>query len=428
MHFVDRVEVRVKGGDGGNGLVAFRREKYMPRGGPSGGNGGHGGSVVFKAAANVNTLVDFRYKKHYRAGRGGDGGPNDRYGKSAKNLVLPVPIGTMIMDAETGKLLADLTKNGQKYIASKGGEGGRGNAAFADSVHQTPRFAEKGEPVEEVSLILELKLLADVGLVGFPSVGKSTIISRVSSAKPKIADYPFTTLVPNLGVVRLGDEKSFVLADMPGIIEGAHEGVGLGIQFLKHIERTRLTVHVIDVSGMTGRNAAEDFDVINKEMASHSERLASLPQIVALNKCDMPDAAEIVAELRPALEAKGYEVHEVSAVTGEGLQKLMFRIGDLLDAMPKEEEPEDETALFTIEAPEPEWRAIKEDENVFRVTGKKVEMMVARTDLGNEYAIRHLHRQLDKMGVIKELEKLGAKDGDTVYIKDTELMYSDEAY
>ena len=428
MQFVDRVEIWIKGGDGGNGIVAFRREKYVPRGGPSGGNGGRGGNITICANSGLNTLVDFRYKKHYKAERGGDGGPNDRHGKDGNDLTLPVPVGTLVMDSETGKVLADLTREGQTYIAAKGGDGGRGNASYATSTLQTPKFAEKGEPTEEVHLVLELKLLADVGLVGYPSVGKSTLISKISAARPKIADYPFTTLVPNLGVVKIED-NSFVVADMPGLIEGAHMGAGLGIQFLRHIERTRLLVHIIDVSGLTGRDPMRDFDSINSELSSHSEKLASLPQIVAFNKVDMPDAPEIISRLRPCLEERGLEVFEISALTGLGLQPLLYRIAERLKELPREvEAPVEEVVRFTVEPGEEAWEAKKTGANEYVVTGKAVEMIVARTDVNNEYAIRRMHQQLEKMGVIKKLRNLGAQHGDSVIIRGLEFEFSDEAY
>ena len=430
MQFVDQVDINVKAGDGGNGIVAFRREKYVPRGGPSGGNGGRGGSIVIKADADLNTLVDLRYKKHYRADRGGDGGPNDCNGNRGKNLTLRVPIGTMVLDAETGRVLADLTTDKQKYVAAEGGEGGRGNASFATSSQQTPKFAEKGEPTDEVALRLELKLIADVGLIGYPSVGKSTLISKISAAKPKIADYPFTTLVPNLGVVKV-EHKSFVVADMPGLIEGAHTGAGLGHQFLRHIERTRLLVHIIDVSGYTERDAMEDFDNINDELRLHSERLAELPQMVALNKADMPDAEEIIERLRPDLEGRGLEVFAISALTGQGLQPLVYRIMERLEQLPQSEMPADEVqdkvVRFTVE-PADTWDAQKIGENEYEVTGRAVEMLIRRTDLENEYALRRLHRQLDKLGVISSLRKLGAGEGDTVMIYGIEFEYTDEIY
>jgi len=429
MQFVDQVEIFVKGGDGGNGIVAFRREKYIPRGGPSGGNGGRGGDVVVQADSSLNTLVDFRYKKHYKAERGGDGGANDRHGKNGDDLVIRVPVGTLVINAESKRVLADLTHDEQRYVAAKGGAGGRGNAAFSSSTNQTPKFAEKGEPTEEIPLVLELKLLADVGLVGYPSVGKSTLISKISAAKPKIADYPFTTLVPNLGVVKVED-KSFVVADMPGLIEGAHLGAGLGHQFLRHIERTRLLVHIIDVSGLTGRDPMHDFDAINDELRQHSEKLASLPQIVALNKVDMPEAPAIIEKLKPELEGRGLEVFEISGLTGQGIQPLLYRVAAKLDEIPREEaaEPVQEVARFTVEDTGETWDARKTGEGEFVIEGRAVEMLVMRTDINNEYALRRLHRQLEKMGVIKRLRNLGAQDGDTVKIRDMEFEFSDEGY
>lgn len=428
MQFVDQVEISVKAGDGGNGIVAFRREKFIPRGGPSGGNGGKGGSVIVRADSGLNTLVDLRYKKHYKAERGGDGGPNDRHGKNGEDLTLRVPVGTLIYRAETDAVLADLTQDGQECAVAKGGAGGRGNASYATSTLQTPRFAEKGEPTDEIDIRLELKLLADVGLIGYPSVGKSTLISKISAAKPKIADYPFTTLVPNLGVVKV-DMDSFVVADMPGLIEGAHDGAGLGHQFLRHIERTRFLVHLIDVSGLTGRDPMHDFDAINDELGLHSEKLAALPQMVALNKADMPDAQAIIAELRPNLEARGMEVFEISALTGLGLQPLLYRIAAKLEELPREQEkPTDEVVRFTVAPSEDTWQAKKTGDKEFEVEGRAVEMLVRRTDLDNEYALRRMHKLLNRMGVIKRLKGLGVEEGDTVRIHGIEFEFTDEIY
>ncbi|NLN76070.1 MAG: GTPase ObgE [Armatimonadetes bacterium] len=430
MQFVDQVDIIVKAGDGGNGIVAFRREKYIPRGGPAGGNGGRGGNIIIKADADLNTLVDLRYKKHYKADRGGHGGPNDRQGKKGKDLTLRVPVGTVVLDAESERMLADLTANKQKYVAAKGGEGGRGNASFATSTQQTPKFAERGEPTDEIALRLELKLLADVGLIGYPSVGKSTLISKISAAKPKIADYPFTTLVPNLGVVKV-EHKSFVVADMPGLIEGAHQGAGLGHLFLRHIERTRLLVHIIDVSGYTERNPMQDFDSINDELRLHSDRLAKLPQIVALNKADMSDAGAIIEKLRPELESIGLEVFSISALTGQGLPPLVYRIMERLEELApstlQDTESDGEVVRFTAE-PADSWDAHKVGDNEYEVDGRAVEMLVRRTDLSNEYALRRLHRQFDKIGVIKALKKLGVNEGDTVRIYGIEFEYTDEIY
>ena len=426
MQFVDQVEITVKGGDGGDGIVALRREKFMPHGGPSGGNGGRGGSVVIEADDKLNTLVDLRYKKQYHAEPGGAGGPNDKHGKNGDDLVLRVPVGTVIYGADSDRVLADLIRDGQQCIAAKGGEGGRGNASFASSTNQTPKFAEKGEPVDEVHIRLELKLIADVGIIGYPNVGKSTLISKISAAKPKIADYSFTTLVPNLGVVSI-DGRSFVVADMPGLIEGAHDGAGLGDQFLRHIERTRLLVHIVDVSGFSGRDPVQDFDAINHELAEYSAKLAMLPQIVALNKVDMPASRDIESALRPALEEQGLEVFGISALTGQGLQPLLYRLADKLDELPREEAPIEEVARFTVDRTEETWEVEKIGDGEFRVSGRPVEILVMRTQIDNEFAIRRLHRQLEKRGVINRLRQKGAKDGDTVRIRDLEFDFSDEA-
>jgi len=428
MQFVDQVEICAKAGDGGNGIVAFRREKFIPRGGPSGGNGGRGGNVIIRADSGLNTLVDLRYKKHYKAERGGDGGPNDRHGKNGEDLILRVPVGTLVYRGDSDRPMADLMHDGQECTVAKGGAGGRGNASFSTSTLQTPKFAEKGEPTDEIEVRLELKLLADVGLVGYPSVGKSTLISKISAAKPKIADYPFTTLVPNLGVVKV-DMDSFVVADMPGLIEGAHEGAGLGHQFLRHIERTRLLLHLIDVSGLTGRNPMHDFDAINDELRLHSEKLAALPQMVALNKADMPDAPAIVAELKPHLEECGLEVFEISALTGQGLQPLLYRIAARLEEPPRQEEPPaEEVVRFTVGPSEESWDARKTGDHQYEVEGRAVEMLIRRTELDNEYALRRMHKQLDKMGVIKRLKGLGVEEGDSVCIHGIEFEFTDEIY
>jgi GTP-binding protein len=398
----------------------------VPHGGPSGGNGGKGGSVVIEADDKLNTLVDLRYKKDYRAERGGAGGPNDKHGKNGEDLVLRVPVGTMLYEADTGRARADLVRDGQQCIAAKGGAGGRGNASFASSTNQAPKFAEKGEPVDEVHIRLELKLIADVGIIGYPNVGKSTLISKISAAKPKIAGYSFTTLVPNLGVVSV-EGRSFVVADMPGLIDGAHEGAGLGDQFLRHIERTRLLVHMIDVSGFSGRDPVQDLDSINHELAEYSAKLAALPQMVALNKVDMPEAGEIVGRLGPELQSRGLDVFEISALTGQGLQPLLYRLADKLDELPREEASIEEVARFTVDRTEEAWEVTKTGHGEFAVSGRPVEILVMRTQIDNEYALRRLHRQLERMGVIKRLRQEGAKHGDTVRIRDLEFDFSDEA-
>lgn len=428
MQFVDQVEISVKAGDGGNGLVAFRREKYIPRGGPAGGDGGKGGDVILRADESLNTLVDLRYKRHYKAERGGDGGSNNKTGKNGENLIITVPVGTVVRDKNTNAVIADLVEHNQEAVVAQGGRGGRGNARFATSTLHTPRFAENGDPGDEKELILELKLLADVGLVGFPNVGKSTLISRISAAKPKIADYPFTTLVPNLGVVKADDNRSFVVADMPGLIEGAHTGAGLGHQFLRHIERTRLLVHLLDLSGATGRDPLEDFDIINKEIASFNPKLAELPQIVALTKMDVPGAEENSAPVARTLRERGYEVHQISAVTGQGVDELVYAIAEKLDKLgPRHYQmPEDEVVVFTAEAEDNRWEVRQTAPNEYIVEGRPVEILVARANVANEYSLRRLHRQLERMGVIQELRKQGASEGDTVKIRGIEFEFYDE--
>jgi len=428
MQFVDEVEIEVKAGDGGNGLVAFRREKFVPRGGPAGGDGGRGGSVILEADDRLNTLVDLRYKRRYKAERGGDGGANERTGKNGEDLVIRVPVGTVVFDADTGEMLGDLVESGQRLVVAEGGRGGRGNARFATSTLQTPRFAENGDPGEERRLRLELKLLADVGIVGFPNVGKSTLISRISAAKPKIADYPFTTITPNLGVVRVDENRSFVVADMPGLIEGAHQGAGLGHQFLRHIERTRLLVHLIDCSGTTGRDPTEDFKVINEELRTFNPKLAELPQIVALNKIDVPGALEIANSAAKSLCSDGFAVYKISGVTGEGVKELVFAIADELDKLESRQMQahEEEVVVFKADVDTDRWEVKRTAPDEFTVEGKRVEILVARADVNNEYSLRRLQRQLERLGVIDELRRLGAKDGDTVRIRDVEFEFQDE--
>lgn len=428
MQFVDQVQIEVKAGDGGNGLAAFRREKFIPRGGPSGGDGGRGGSVIVEADDKLNTLVDLRYKKTYKAERGGDGGPNDRTGRNGDDLIIRVPVGTLIQDQDTGRIVADLVEPEGTVVVAQGGKGGRGNAGFATSTLQTPRFAENGDPGQERSLSLELKLLADVGIIGFPNVGKSTLISRISAAKPKIADYPFTTLVPNLGVVRVDAEKSFVVADMPGLIEGAHLGAGLGIQFLKHIERTRLLLHLVEVSGATGREPLCDFDVINEELARFNPRLADLPQVVALTKVDVSGAGELATYAAEIIRGRGYDVHLISAVTGQGVPELVYDIAEKLDQLgPREKPTEIEGVVtFTAEPRGEAWEVKKTAEHEFIVEGHQVEVFVARASVENEYSLRRLQKQLDRLGIVKELRKQGAQEGDTVRIRDIEFEFKDE--
>lgn len=336
MRFVDEAEIYVKAGDGGNGCVSFRREKFIPKGGPDGGDGGDGGNIIFKATKNLNTLLDFRYKKKYFAENGKPGQSNNKHGKSGKDLILPVPVGTIIKESETENILADLTEDNQEIIIAKGGRGGRGNSHFATPVRQTPRFAEKGTSGEEKLIKLELKLLADVGLIGFPNAGKSTLLSVISSARPKIADYPFTTLVPNLGVVKFGEFKSFVVADIPGLIEGAHRGEGLGHSFLKHIERTRLLIHLIDLSYLGYKRPLKGFNIINNELRLFNEELSLKPQIIVIGKMDLPDVRKKSSRYEKIFLKKGYKVFKISSATREGLDNLLLYISELLENWKKD--------------------------------------------------------------------------------------------
>jgi GTP-binding protein len=429
--FVDQADIEVQAGNGGNGAVTFRREKYVPHGGPSGGDGGNGGSVRLVADEHLSTLLDFRYKRIYKAERGGDGQSKDMYGKHGADLVLNVPVGTVATDLDTEETLADLTAAGESAIVAQGGAGGRGNHHFATSVQQAPKFAENGEPGEHRRLRLEMKLLADVGLLGFPSVGKSTIIAAVSAARPKIADYPFTTLVPNLGVVYVGPGESFVMADMPGIIEGAHEGVGLGHQFLRHVERTRLLVHVLDAGGLTGRDPLEDYAILNRELAHYSVRLAAIPQVVALNKMDLVEDAAAVGALERALREQGLTVFRVSGATREGLEPLVYHLWDALQTARREAQAalNDPGVVHIVVQPEEDkrhWDVHREPSGEWVVAGKGLERVVAMIDLENEHGVRRLQRLLERVGVNRKLRDLGAGNGDTVRIGAAEFDYEDD--
>lgn len=335
VKFIDEAKIYVQSGTGGNGCMSFRREKHVPRGGPNGGDGGDGGDVVVSASVQVSSLLDCRYQRHYRAGRGAHGEGSGKHGASGEDIVISVPVGTVVRNSETQKILADLLNDGDTVVAARGGRGGRGNARFASATNQAPRRADDGQPGEKIDIFLELKLLADVGITGFPNAGKSTLISKVSAAKPKIADYPFTTLVPNLGVVKWGDYKTFTMADIPGVIEGAHRGTGLGIRFLKHVERTKLLVHMIDMSPADEREPLEDYEKINSELRLYDEALAAKPQIVALNKIDIPEAREKAGEIAGIFAGKGIEAVAISAVTGEGTQTLVNKVGTMLEKIGK---------------------------------------------------------------------------------------------
>ncbi len=415
--FVDKAKIYIRAGRGGNGAVSFHREKYVAAGGPDGGDGGRGGSVVFEVDPNLSTLVDFRFKKKYVAEDGQPGGAKRCSGKGGRVLVIKVPKGTLVRDFETGRLLADLSGT-EPVVLAVGGRGGAGNQHFATATRQIPRFAKPGKPGEEFTLSLELKLLADVGLVGFPNVGKSTLISVVSAAKPQIANYHFTTLTPVLGVVKIDEGKSFVMADIPGLIEGASDGVGLGHDFLRHVERCRLIVHVVDVSGSEGRDPKEDFAIINRELANFSEELAERPQIVAANKCDLA-SAEQIAEFRAFVEGRGYALFEISAATTQGARELVDRVAAELDTLPPirefEAQPITEAERQANETRPQEFEITQEDGAYF-VEADFLEDILMTANMEDYESLQYFQRVLRSSGVIAQLEKMGIQEGDTVCI------------
>lgn len=425
--FVDQVKVFVKAGDGGNGLVAYRREKYVPLGGPAGGDGGNGGDVIFKVDEGLNTLMDFRYQRHFKAKRGENGMSKGQHGKNSEPLILPVPPGTLVRDEDTGEVIADLTKHEQEAVIAKGGRGGRGNSRFATPRNPAPDFAENGEPGVERNLQIELKLIADVGLVGFPSVGKSTFISVVSAAKPKIADYHFTTLAPNLGVVETQDQRSFVLADLPGLIEGAHEGIGLGHQFLRHIERTRVIVHVIDMASTEGRDPYDDYVTINEELKKYNEDLTTRPQIIIANKMDIPEAEENLVVFKEKVPAD-IDVFPISAITRDGLQDVLYAIADKLDQIPKTEKPveeQTERVVYRFEESEKPFEITRDPDGAFVLYGETIEKLFKMTDFNRDEAARRFSRQMRAMGVDEALRKRGAKDGDIIRLLELEFEFID---
>lgn len=422
--FTDYVKIIAKAGDGGNGAISFRREKYVAAGGPDGGDGGKGGDIYFEVDPNSNTLIDFRYKKKFKAENGKNGEGANRYGKSGEDLIIQVPIGTVVKDAKTNRVLADLSHENQKELVLKGGRGGKGNSHFATATRQAPRFAQDGEDGEEKELILELKLLADVGLIGFPNVGKSTFLSMTTSATPKIADYHFTTLEPNLGVVKTDYGDSFVIADIPGIIEGASEGTGLGIQFLRHIERTRLLLHVIDVSGSEGRNPVDDFKKINIELKKYSEKLSKRKQIIVANKIDVMQDEKLYQELEGIAKKNHLEIFKISAVTGQGTNELVKHVSEVLKTLPKEDLLEyDDRKVYTLEE-EDEIKVTKQDD-MYVVTGKSVERIMKRVNIGDNESLYYFQKSLAELGVNEKLKKAGVRSGDIVKILDYELEWED---
>ena len=436
--FTDLSHINVKGGDGGAGCMSFRREAFVPKGGPDGGDGGHGGNVIVEADAQLSSLIDYRYKHHFRAGRGTHGQGARRYGRDGEDLVLKVPLGTVVRELDPQSQtpmyqIADLTQPGERVIVAPGGAGGRGNIHFVTSVRRAPAFAEKGEPALEHWIELEMKLMADAALVGMPSVGKSSIIARISAARPKVADYPFTTLVPNLGVARATSGQSFVAADVPGLIEGASEGKGLGHQFLRHIERTALIMHVVDVTGgYEGRDVIEDYVTINAELAAYASELAVRPQVVVANKCDLPGCEEAVERLRAAAEADGHEFFAVSAATGLGLDALVNRVAamvaDLRREMAAAEPERDLTETWERDRQRRDKRMVirREERHVWRVSGAAIERMVVQTDWENDEAVAFLQHRFDRCGLDLQLAKAGAVNGDEIRILGFAFTYEGE--
>ena len=414
--FTDYAKITIKSGNGGDGAITFRREKYVAAGGPDGGDGGRGGSIYFRVDPNANTLIDLRYTKKFKAQNGENGSGGNKYGKSGEDLYINVPIGTIIKDAETGKVVADLSKEGQEELVLKGGRGGKGNSHFATATRQVPRFAQAGEDGKEKEVILELKLLADVGLLGFPNVGKSTFLSIVTEAKPKIANYHFTTIEPNLGVVKTKNGDSFVIADIPGIIEGASEGIGLGIQFLRHVERTRLLLHVIDVSGTEGRDPVQDYYTINNELKKYSEKLSTRKQIIVANKIDIMQDETKYKELEELAKKEGLEIYKISGATGEGIEQLLNRVSEVLKTLPKEELVEiEERVVYTLEDDKDNFTVRKEND-VFIIEGKAINRLMGRINIDDNESMYYFQKSLKNLGIEDELKRQGIKEGDTVKV------------
>ena len=419
--FTDYTKIIIKAGDGGNGAATFRREKYVAAGGPDGGDGGNGGNIYFQVDKDKNTLIDFRYNRKFKAKNGENGSGNHCNGKYGEDLYIKVPIGTVVKDAKTGQVIADLSKPNQKELILKGGRGGRGNSHFATSTRQAPRFSEDGEKGEEKEIILELKLLADVGLLGFPNVGKSTFLSIVTDAKPKIANYHFTTIIPNLGVVKTKNGDGFVIADIPGIIEGASEGVGLGIQFLRHVERTRLLLHFLDVSGEEGRNPVDDFYAINNELKKYSEKLAKRKQIIVANKMDVVND-EILKQVEELAKKESLELFKISGATKQGVDELIDYVEKTLQTLPKEDLIEyEDRKVYTLEDEE-KW-TIKKEDGVFIVSGKAIQRLMGRVNIEDNESIYYLQKSLKNMGIDAKLKEMGVCEGDTVILDDWELEW-----
>jgi GTP-binding protein len=423
--FVDKATITIKSGKGGNGSVSFRREPYIPQGGPDGGNGGKGGDIVILADRNLRTLMDFRYKRKYEAESGEDGRGRQQFGKDGADLVIRVPVGTVVRDTESNAVMADLTEDGQSFVAAKGGRGGKGNVMFKNSVRQAPNFAEAGGFARERTIELELKLIADVGLVGYPNVGKSTLLSVSTSANPKIANYHFTTITPNLGVVSMYD-SSFVMADIPGLIEGASEGQGLGLDFLKHIERTRILIHVVDVSGSEGRDPIEDFEKINAELSGYSEKLVTKPMIVAANKIDMA-SDEDIERFCDYVRGKGLEVYPICAPINEGVKEVLDAAYKALLKYEEEHEPE-EIAVVVEPDEDPDYREVhvRHEKGCYAVEGKQLRKIFDSTNFFDAGSLRYLYKYIEGKGAIARMLEMGMKEGDTIRVFDYEFEYIDE--
>lgn len=416
--FADRATVYVRSGKGGDGHISFRREKYVPNGGPDGGDGGNGGSVILEIDDGLNTLVDFRNVRKYCAEHGEDGGKRNCHGKNGQDIILKVPEGTVVKEANSGKVITDMSKDNRRFVLLKGGKGGNGNQHYATSKMQAPKYAQPGQPAKELNLLLELKVIADVGLVGYPNVGKSTFLTKVSNARPKVANYHFTTLNPHLGVVDLDGAKGFVMADIPGLIEGASEGVGLGHQFLRHVERTKVIIHVVDASGCEGRDPIADIYAINKELANYNEDLANRPQVIAANKTDLiyDDKEGAIEKIKKEFEPKGYKVYPISAISGQGISDVLYEVRRMLDEIgdtpvifDSEFEYEDSIIYdepFTVE--------YDEDEKEYVVEGPRIEKMLGYTNLDSEKGFIFFQKFLKENGILDQLEALGIEEGDTV--------------
>ena len=422
--FIDKARIFVKAGNGGNGAVSFRREKYVPAGGPDGGDGGRGASVIFEVDNDLRTLMDFKYQRKYVATPGGDGSKKRQAGKNGEDLVLKVPAGTIIRDEASGKIIADLKHEGDRAVVARGGRGGKGNQHFANAVRQAPNFAKSGTDGEERWVILELKMIADVGLLGFPNVGKSTFLSVVTAAKPKIANYHFTTLTPNLGVVQTKFGDSFVLADIPGLIEGAAEGIGLGHDFLRHVERTKVLIHIVDISGLEGRNALEDFDAINGELKLYNEKLSTRPQVVVANKIDILEDESVYEEFKTTLEERGYKVFKMSAATREGIDDVIAYVSQILkDAEEIELVSEDELYVPELDDAEEEGLQVEIEDGVYVVTGKSLRRIMYSVNFEDMESIQFFQKTMESQGVFDKLREMGIEDGDTVKIYDIEFEF-----